>query len=231
MLRLVPTIPKVFHAAQPSHREFKNMHVINIRQKKCGAEMFALLIALVLAAGCASSRTSMPDKRAMPDFALPTPGKAKVVFFRPNSNGGIDIGVHDGERLIAKLSGETYGVYECEAGQHVFSGSFGNMEILDANLLPDRIYYVEAVLAVQMWTPAWVKMTPLHPGAAGNEWQKLPRTLADLEKSVVTPEQAERDRKGIERYMERLKVYRDKPGAVFPKILPEYGQTTSLYPQ
>jgi hypothetical protein len=209
------------------------MNITNIQFKKYRAKigMFGLLLVVTLGQGCASSGTSNTVKSVTSEFAMPSPGKAKVIFVRSTSNGGVDLGVHDGERLVAKLSGKTYGVYECEPGQHLFSGSFGNLYILNANLLPDRIYYVKAVLIDQMWTSAFVKMTPLYPGAAGSDWEKMPRILTKLKKSIVTPEQAERDKKGIDRYMERLKVYRDKPGLVLESILPEYGQTTSLYPQ
>jgi len=78
---------------------------------------------LALLHGCASSDSSTRAVRApqnAADFALPSPGKAKVIFYRPNKNGGIDIGVHDGERLIAKLPGKTYGVYECAPGESMF---------------------------------------------------------------------------------------------------------------
>ena len=165
------------------------------------------------------------------DAAVPSPGKARVIFYRPESGGGVDLGVHDGDRLVAKLFGHTYGAYECDPGPHVFSGSFGNMEILNATLLPDRIYYVKGRLVAQMWTSAFVELTPLHPGTPGKEWTALPRVLSRLKKSVVTPEQAERDKKGIGHYMERLKAYQDKPGAVPKSLLPEHGQSTSFYVQ
>jgi hypothetical protein len=211
------------------------MSIDNIHFKQFDTKlgMFGLLLTMVLVQGCASSspKRSKADNAAMPDFAMPSPGKSKVIFIRPNSNGGIDVGVHDGEQLAAKLSGKTYGVYECDPGQHLFSGSFGNVAILEATLLPDRIYYVKAVLVVQTWGPAWVKLSPIHPGGAGSDWQQMARTLADVKMSVVTPEQAEHDRKGIGRYMERMKVYRNKPGAVSETILPEYGQATPARPQ
>lgn len=158
---------------------------------------------------------------------MPSPGKAKVVVFRPDSNGGIDVGVHDGEQLVAKLPGKSYTVYECAPGQHLFSGSFGNLDILNANLSPERIYYVQAGMVVQMFGPAHIKLSPMKPDTA--EWRKMAQVLPRLEKRVVTPVEAERDRKGIERYMERLKFYQNKSGAVFESILPEYGQTTLLY--
>jgi hypothetical protein len=191
--------------------------------------MSNLLLVIILAAGCAASKETKVSSRAMPDLAMPSPGKAKVVFFRPDSNGGIDVGVHDGEQLVAKLPGKSYTVYESAPGRHLFSGSFGNLDILNANLSPDRIYYVQARMVVQMFGPAHIKLSPMTPDTA--DWQKMVQVLPKLKKRGVTPQEAEHDRKGIVQYMERLKSYQDKPGAVFESILPEYGQSTSLYSQ
>ena len=188
-----------------------------------------LVIAGTFLQGCASSTPAKLDPEKMADFAMPSPGKAKLIFFRPNKDLEMDINVHDGKALAARLLGETYGVYECQSGPHTFSASFGNLDIVNAELLPDRIYYVRAVLVPQMWTPAWVKMKPVHPGS-GDDWQEMREAVSRLKKRVVTPESAAHDMKGIERYMERFEVYKNKPGAVFERILPEYGQSTPAFP-
>ncbi len=137
--------------------------------------------------------------------------------------------MHDCEQLVAKLPGKSYTVYECAPGQHLFSGSFGNLDILNANLFVDRIYYVQARMVVQMFGPAHIKLSPMKPDT--DDWRKMAQVLPKLERRVVTPQEAEHDRKGIEKYMERLKSYQDKPGAVFESILPEYGQNTLLHSQ
>ncbi|HWN93562.1 MAG TPA: hypothetical protein VNT99_00905 [Methylomirabilota bacterium] len=193
-------------------------------------EIVGFFLALTLLQGCASSGEVKVDASKRADFAVPTSGKAKVVFYRPKKEASIDIGVHDGEQLVAKLPGKTYCIYECDPGPHLFSGSFGNLDIVNADLLPNRIYYVKTALVPQWVTAAHVKMTPIHPSRAGSDWQEMPRTLMKLEKRIVTPQEVERDRKGIEGYMQRMKVYRDKPGAVFESILPDYGQSSALYP-
>jgi hypothetical protein len=72
-------------------------------------------------------------------------------------------------------------------------------------------------------------MTPLYPGSPGRDWLELPRILAGMRMSVVTPEQAQHDKQGIAPYMERLKAYQNKAGSVPKSILPEYGQTNSIY--
>jgi len=200
-----------------------------LRKSDAAVALFGSLLVMTLTHGCASSQgAKVVTKREMPDLAMPSSGKAKLVFFRPDSNSGIDIGVHDGEQLVAKLPGKTYAVYECAPGQHLFSGSFGNLDMVNANLLPDRIYYVKAGLVVQMIGPAWVKLVPIKSQTA--EWQEMSKTLPKLEKKIVTPEESEHDVKGIARYMERLKFYQNKPGAVFETIQPEYGQSAPLYP-
>jgi len=59
-------------------------------------------------------------RKTLPILHCHLPAKPKLFSIRPNKNGGIDIGVHDGERLIAKLPGKTYGVYECAPGESMF---------------------------------------------------------------------------------------------------------------
>jgi hypothetical protein len=206
-----------------------NMKNTNFQQFCAKLGMPALVPAIMLAQGCVSQGSSPADKS---DFGMPQPGKAKVIFICPVSGGGLEVGVHDGEQLVAKLPYKTYGVYECNPGPHLFSGSFGNVAILNANLLPDRIYYVVADFQARTFGVAWVKLVPLYPGGSEIKWQKLPEVLARMRKGVaVTPEIAERDRAGIGGYMERLNTYRDKPAAGLHTILPEYGQTTPIFPR
>jgi hypothetical protein len=195
--------------------------------------MAGLLLAAVMANGCASTPDtdtggSKSASNLASDLAMPAPGKSKVVFLRPGTYAWpYHFGMHDGERLVGKSSSSSYFVYECDPGHHVFSTSMENMAFLDADLLPDRIYYVRVKAGMGMWT-ARVNMYALYPGCAEINWRKLPRILGDLEKEHITEVDAQHDAEGITCYMDRLKKYQDeaKPGA--NKILPEYGQTTPL---
>ena len=192
--------------------------------------MFGLLLATVLANGCVSTTETAAGKPALnlgPDFEMPAPGKSKVVFIRPGHMAyAVHFSVHDGERMIGESSSSEYFAYEGDPGHHVFSASMDNLSFLDANLLPDRIYYVRVQAVMGMWI-AGVKMSALYPGCPDINWQKLPKIVSKLEKSTITSEDVEHDAKNKEGYMKRLKKYQDnaKDGG---RILPEYGQTAPL---
>jgi hypothetical protein len=195
--------------------------------------MFGLLLATVLLNGCASTGDTEAGKSSLklgPDFAMPAPGKSKVIFIRPGHFAfAVHYWVHDGQQLIGESSSSEYFAYECDPGHHVFSTSMDNLSFLDADLLPDRIYYVRVQAVMGMWI-AGVKMSALYPGCRDINWPKMARIVSDLEKTTITSDDATRDAKNIEGYMKRLKEYqdKDKDGG---KILPEYGQTTPLSAQ
>jgi hypothetical protein len=186
---------------------------------------FSLMVCWL--AGCVTSNSNLVSEKLNPDFSLPTPGHSKVIFMRPGHMAyAVHFGIHDGDTLIGRSSTSEYFAYECIPGHHLFSTSMDNLVYLDADLLPDRIYYVK-VEAVMGWWIAAVKMTPLYPGCKEMKWEKLPHIAASLEQTTITDEQIAHDRKGIAGYLERLKSYQDrkKGGGT---ILPEYGQASPL---
>jgi hypothetical protein len=195
--------------------------------------MFGLLLVTVFVNGCASTTDTVTGKPALnlgPDFGMPAPGKSKVIFLRPGHFAyAVHFGVHDGERLIGESSSSEYFAYECDPGHHIFSTSMDNLCFLDADLLPDRIYYVEVQATMGMWI-AGVRMNALYPGCPEVNWQKMPRIISKLEKTTITSNDVGRDKKNIEGYMKRLKEYQDKSKDE-GKILPEYGQTVPLTSQ
>jgi hypothetical protein len=215
-----------------SPRNVMNVIITFGQQFSLKTAMFGLLLASVFLSGCASTTITDPAKRA--DLGMPSPGKSKVVFIRPGKfeGGGIHFGVHDEERLIGKLLSSTYFVYECDPGHHVFSTSMENLSFLDANLLPDRIYYVK-VEATMGLLIARAKMSALYPGCDDIPWQKMPGLLAESSKTTITSEEVERDMKGAEGYTERLKKNENEPEPHKDanKILPEYGQTAPIFSQ
>lgn len=181
--------------------------------------------------GCASTETSKQELSLKPDMGMPAAGKSKVIFFRPTNYGGdLNFGVHDGRQLIGRVSGLSYFTYECELGHHVFSTSMENLAFLDADLLPDRIYYV-CVHATMGWVIARVKMDAIYPGCSEMNWEKMPNTLVKLEKTTVDDYAVKQDTLRIRGYTERLQKYQNEAGTNAFRILPEYGQTAPLYSQ
>lgn len=192
--------------------------------------VFALLVVAVFGTGCASTAYTKGRTSAL-NLELPAPGKSKVVFVRLSQSLGdaITFSVHNGDGLIGVLPSSSYFVYECEPGAHVFSSSMEDMALLEANLLPDRIYYAKVSSQLGVWISR-VNMYALYPGCAGDLWPQLPKALAKLKETVVTPAAVADDQRGAAKYMERiekyLSEYRAKPNR--EQILPEHGQTQPI---
>jgi len=191
----------------------------------------SLLMAGALISGCASTpknhTTRTPKKNQALQIQMPAPGKSKVVFIRPGSFAfAFKFSVHDGEKLIGTTSANSYFVYECDPGYHLFSTSMENTSVLDANLLPDRIYYVRTAAAMGV-VFAEVNMISLHPDSAGKYWQKLAKILPHLHETVASSEAIERDSRGADNYWIRVqKFYKDRylKNPKRDQILPDYGQ-------
>ena len=192
--------------------------------------LFALLVVAAFGTGCATTHTA--GHKSGPDIEMPVTGKSKVVFIRPSqyAGRGVVFGVHDEDRLIGVLQSGSFFEYECEPGHHLFSSSMEDVAMLEADLLPDRIYYAK-VSSAMGWLISQVNMYSLHPGCAGNLWPELPHILAGLRESVVTSRHVERDRKHADTYRERIEKYLEykyRPNPNREQILPEHGQTQPI---
>ncbi len=188
-------------------------------------QLFLLfVVCATLLAGCANTKKT--GRRGALQIVAPPPAKAEVVFFRGGGQRYGIFSIHDGERLIGSLSYETYFTYECEPGHHLFSTALENVAMLDADLLPGRVYYVE-VPEKAGWVMPAVEMYPIYPGCRGNKWDKLPKWLKSAKESFVDASDQERDQKEIVNYMARIQKYRQEEYLKKPsrqQILPEYGQ-------
>ena len=205
----------------------------------------ALLVAAALITGCASDKsesttaTGVKQEAALKhqkpakngatgrmeamQIQMPAPGKSKVVFIRPGTLGSmLPFYVHDDDKLIGVLKANSYFVYECDPGNHLFSTSMEGVAMLDASLLPDRIYYAKVSAAMGVFV-AEVNMYSLHPGCAGDLWRKLPTILPHLHETVAS----ERGSLGSTNYIKRVQIYHKYeylPDQHREQILPEHGQ-------
>ena len=182
--------------------------------------MVSVAAAMVLAGGGCRSSGVIGHASASRNLGMPAPGKAKVVFFRSSTMGSaVVFNVHDGEKLAAVLPYKSLGVYECDPGRHMFSSTMGSVSVLDAELLPDRIYYV--------MVSAGSTFRALHPDRPDRYWARMPAWLPQLRETVVSPEASARDRQNIANYMERVEKYHREKYLTDPereRILPAYGQ-------
>lgn len=73
----------------------------------------------------------------------PEPGKALINFMRPSSFGGaIQSTLYDGDTYIGTISANTRLCYQAEPGQHLFMIVGESADFMQANLLPNKTYYV-----------------------------------------------------------------------------------------
>jgi hypothetical protein len=191
-----------------------------------------LLLAGLGCGGCASS-TGTTGGQGASSITLPASGQAKVIFVRPSPTGrgsATTFRIHEGEVLIGILPHKSYFVYECSPGRHIFSTSYEDVALLEANLLANRIYYIEVAARVG-WVTEQVDMISIHPGSRSKTWSRLPQILPKLRETAVSPELAAHDRTGIANYLTRIdKYYREKylPNSNRDQVLPEYGLMTPV---
>jgi hypothetical protein len=199
----------------------------------------ALLVAAALMTGCNTSydvgkmMQGLHNKNSALYVGMPVAGKAKVVFVRPpDAAKNCKYNIRDCDHLIGLLEPKSYCVYECTPGYHLFNcaNEEDSITVLDANLLPDRIYYVK-IVSLGATGPS--RMYSLYPESAGNEWIRLLKLLPALARSSVTAAEVEPDRQKSGGYQERIKKFRDEHYLANPQrdqILPEHGQRRAVDP-
>jgi hypothetical protein len=158
------------------------------------------------------------------NLGMPSPGKSKVVFLRDSNFGGnkyVPFRVHDwgAGQFIGLARSNTYFVYECDPGHHMFTTSMENLAVVKGDLLPDRIYYVKIEGKIGVLFTR-VDMLPVYPGCHDFNWPRMAKILAGYKNT--SKEHAEDDTKYPEGTEDRMNKHSAKI------ILPEYGQTTPL---
>ena len=74
----------------------------------------------------------------------PSPGKSVVYFVRPSALGfAINFSYFDSTKLIGRFNAGKYVRYECEPGKHLFWARSENRDFMTADLLPDKVYFLE----------------------------------------------------------------------------------------
>jgi hypothetical protein len=114
----------------------------------------------------------------------PSEGKALVNFLRPSSTGGAaQVTIWDNDKLIGFTAGKMAFQYECDPGKHLFIAWSEFKSPVEADLLPNRVYYI--VLRIRMgWWRARLHQVPLNPQSEmwqdALTWQKtLPNYKPD----------------------------------------------------
>ena len=115
---------------------------------KRACQYLVLMFSLSFVVSCALKRPYMIDVEPK---LKPSEGKALVNFIRPSGVGWMmKATVWDSDKVIGVSFAKQGFQYECEPGRHLFLAWSEYKSPVEAELLPDRIYYI--VLRV---TPGW----------------------------------------------------------------------------
>ena len=156
-------------------------------------------------------------------FQSPSENKSVIYIMRTSALGAImNFRFFDGEKYLGKFKDKNYLRYECEPGEHLFWVKAENTDFLEADLLVDKIYIVEANAVMGAFS-AGVKFNILD----FNDDKKMKRVfklLTKKEPMVFDENELLKDqndmqeiiKNGLEKYENKLD--RDKE---FNKITPE----------
>ncbi len=131
----------------------------------------SLIICLFLLAGCAGSSGYM-QKVDSPNSHTPPAGKSMLVFVRTSGMGwAIDFTVIDEKGdLVGVVPAKGNVKHVTEPGKQRYLVWAENIEALDADLAPDKTYYVK--LPVNMgWVAARTDMWPIKQGS--DDWEDV----------------------------------------------------------
>jgi len=139
------------------------------------------LLAFSLACSPQFKRPYMIDQEAK---LKPSEGKALVNFVRPSSfGGGAKATIWDGDKLIGVSFGKQRFQYECEPGKHLFIAWSEWKSPVEAELLPNRVYFIALRIRMDWWRGR-IHQVPLNKedplwNTVMNELPSLPNRAFD----------------------------------------------------
>ena len=151
--------------------------------------MNRLLCALPLFLAACGTTSYMRDTPAKPP---PGAGEAKVVVYRSaNWGGGKHFPIYDATEGEGKLIGFTetdcYFEYLCPAGKRIFLTWGEGNAFIDADLLPQKTYYIRAFSKYGVWSAR----PGFEPVTKDTEWmRKLDEVFPTLRCRELDPEKA-----------------------------------------
>lgn len=109
--------------------------------------LFVAALVACIAPAVASDKYEIHDDQKMDDSRRPAPGKALVYFVRTQVAGAaISVQLVADRKALGWTRSKTFVVFEGDPGKHEFASISEGGALLDADLLPDRIYYVQVAI-------------------------------------------------------------------------------------
>lgn len=231
------TMEKHFYAIRATSqatREAKSYshQSIAIRKNVLATSVCVIAVLTLLVSGCAhSGRISKSMQAGFGEGATgPQEGKAMVVFMRPASLGyNIQSSVFEIKdnkpELIGIIAAKTKVAYQADPGQHLFMVIGESADFMNANVLPNKTYYV----IVKPRMGAWKARFSIIPEERGKldtgEFNKLLAVCRWVEKTPASDIWAAKNMNSIvSKQTAYYPGWAAKPENEKPNLLPEDGR-------
>jgi hypothetical protein len=191
--------------------------------------LFALAVGLL--GGCAGPIKNMREAAIEKTASLkPEPGKALVVFMRPSGLGyavqSSVFEVKDNQPvLVGIVAAKTKVAYQATPGNHLFMAIGESADYMQANLLPDRTYYVQVSPRMGMWK-ARFSLEPVKPAALDTaEFKSEFAECAWVEMTAQSESWAKENMPSVlAKHSEYFKEWQAKPADQKPALAPADGR-------
>jgi hypothetical protein len=83
-------------------------------------------------------------KSGIQPFQKPNEGKSLVYIIKSGAGALVNFRAYLDNKLVGVLSSDNYVLVECEPGEHLFWAVSENRDYIEANLLPNKVYVLNA---------------------------------------------------------------------------------------
>ncbi|WP_264566355.1 hypothetical protein [Flavobacterium sp. N3904] len=143
-------------------------------------------------------------KSGIQPFQKPNEGKSLVYIIKSGAGTLVNFRAYLDNKFIGVLSSDNYVLVECDPGQHLFWAVSENRDYLEANLLPNKVYVLNAEGQMGMFV-AGVSLSQLDPNDKSGKnlfARKIKNSNAVVynPNSPVTDDKTENISKGLAKY-------------------------------
>ncbi len=147
------------------------------------------VVCLAIAACAGTATTRYMTKAEMPESA-PAPDKAAIYFIQRSGHAKFDhFQIWDGNNFVGLSQANSYFVYQCDPGNHLFLGVAENKLAVKAQLAAGKAYYI-LLEPVNGWARNRLEMVPVSRGS--QFWDKVDGMKRELEFIVPVKEETSR---------------------------------------
>lgn len=143
-------------------------------------------------------------KSGLQSFQKPSEGKSLVYILKSGAGALVNFRAYLGDTYLGVLTSDSYIVVECDPGNHLFWVVSENRDFLEADLLPNRVYVLNAEGQMGAFV-AGVSLKQLDPSVKSNK-NLFARKLRNSTAFVYNPnnpstdDKTENIKKGLAKY-------------------------------